>query len=60
MERTITQTGALYFVQHKGKLPDTPRLLRTGLPRTAFYHNDLDKRQSAVAEPDEQISKWYS
>jgi hypothetical protein len=24
MERTITQNGALYFVQHKWELPDTP------------------------------------
>ena len=25
MERTITESGALYFVQHKWELPDTPR-----------------------------------
>jgi hypothetical protein len=42
-------------VQHKGKVPDTPRLPRIGLPRTVFYHNDLDKWQSAFAKPDEQI-----
>jgi hypothetical protein len=25
MERTITESGALYFVQHKWEPPDTPR-----------------------------------
>jgi hypothetical protein len=55
MEQTITQSGALYFVQHKGTAPSTPqrngivprkirsmrrRLSRIRLPRTLFYRSD--------------------
>jgi len=32
MEQTITESGALYFVQHKWELPDTPRTARGKAP----------------------------
>ena len=59
MERTITQSSALYFVQHKGKVLDTLRFPRIGLPRTVFYFNDLDRWQIAVAKPDAQIRSGF-
>jgi len=45
MEQTITESGALYFVQHKLELPDTPRTpspnLMTKLRRS--IHGRLNK-----------------
>jgi len=61
MEPTITQSGALYFVQHKGMVPDTP--LRRDPVLRVWNFRSLPRRIPRIRLPrtalyHHDLDKW--